>query len=168
GEDELIELRKRKTEAKNAPKVRKQHTQAAKEGTSSGVRQKKQYVVGDNETVIEHEGFMDDLLIKLSQDNGNGMTDPFHIVKTKVGDLFVDIEQLKECLTYYALANGFSLWFYRSSTTKLIAKCGLQPEKIKDPKLGKQIKFKRYPSEANRSNCRWRCYGKMMTIENSV
>ncbi|GJY94742.1 hypothetical protein Tco_0511103 [Tanacetum coccineum] len=84
---------------------------------------------------------MDDLLIKLSQDNGNGMTDPFHIVETKVekyhihdvdtyrrmrkpkvGDLFVDIEQLKECLTYYALAKGFSLWFYRSSKTKLIAK----------------------------------------------
>ncbi|GKC54452.1 hypothetical protein Tco_1077197 [Tanacetum coccineum] len=46
GEEELIQLRKRKTEAKNAPK---------------------------------HEGFMDDLSRKLSQDNGNGMTDPFHI-----------------------------------------------------------------------------------------
>nr|GEZ46933.1 pentatricopeptide repeat-containing protein [Tanacetum cinerariifolium] len=73
-----------KTEAKNAPKVRKQQTQAANEGTSSGVRQRKQYFVGDNETVIEHEGFMDDLLRNLSQDNGNGMTDPFHIVETKV------------------------------------------------------------------------------------
>ncbi|GJZ97765.1 hypothetical protein Tco_0670218, partial [Tanacetum coccineum] len=50
GKDELIELRKRKTEAKNAPKVHKQQTEAAKEGTSSGVRQKNQYVVGDNET----------------------------------------------------------------------------------------------------------------------
>ncbi|GKF53463.1 hypothetical protein Tco_0160373, partial [Tanacetum coccineum] len=84
GKDELIELRKRKTEAKNAPKVHKQQTEAAKEGTSSGVRQKNQYVVGDNETVIEHEGFMDDLLRKLSQDNGNWLTDPFHIVETKV------------------------------------------------------------------------------------
>ncbi|GJV91429.1 pentatricopeptide repeat-containing protein [Tanacetum coccineum] len=188
GEEELIQLRKRKTEAKNAPKVRKQQTQAANEGTSSGVRQRKQHFVGDNETVIEHEGFMDDLLRKLSQDNGNGMTDPFHIVETKVekypihdvdthwrmrkpkvGDLFVDIEQLKGCLTYYALANGYSLWFYRSSNTKLIAKCGLRPEsKLKNPTLGKQSKFKRYPSEANRSKCRWRCYGKRMTTENSV
>nr|GEW33854.1 pentatricopeptide repeat-containing protein [Tanacetum cinerariifolium] len=80
GEDELIELRKRKTEAKNAPKV---------------------------------------------------------------GDWFVDIQQLKDCLTYYALANGFSLWFYRSSLTQPIAKCGLRPDKTKDPKLGKQSKFKR-------------------------
>ncbi|GJW15473.1 pentatricopeptide repeat-containing protein [Tanacetum coccineum] len=164
GEDELIELRKRKTEANNEPKVRKQQTQAAKEGTSSGVRKKRQYVVGDYETVIEHEGFMDDLLRKLSQDNGNVMTE-FHIVETKVekypihdvdthwrmrkpkvGDLFVDIEQLKECLAYYALANRFSLWFYISSKTMLIAKCGLWLEKIKDPKLGKQSKFKRSKS----------------------
>ncbi|GJY91274.1 hypothetical protein Tco_0506470, partial [Tanacetum coccineum] len=79
GEEELIQLRKRKIEAKNAPKVRKQQTQVANKGTSSGVRQRKQHFVGDNETVIELEGFMDDLLRKLSQDNGNGMTDPFHI-----------------------------------------------------------------------------------------
>nr|GEU78298.1 pentatricopeptide repeat-containing protein [Tanacetum cinerariifolium] len=178
GEEELIELRKRKTEAKNAPKVSKQQTQAANKGISSGVRQRKQYFVGDNETVIKHEGFMDDLLRKLSQDNGNGMTDQFHIVETKVEKYPIhDVDthwrmrkpkQLKGCLTYYALANGYSLWFYRSSKTKLIAKCGLRPEKIKDPKLGKQSKFKRYPSEANRSKCRWRCYGKMMTSENSV
>ncbi|GJX68162.1 pentatricopeptide repeat-containing protein [Tanacetum coccineum] len=98
------------------------------EGTSSGVRQRSNIFFGEYETRIEHEGFMDDLLRKLSQDNGNGMTDPFHIVETKVekypihdvdthwrmrkpseydydfvGDLFVDIEQLKGCLTYYAL-----------------------------------------------------------------
>nr|GFA67430.1 potassium channel, voltage-dependent, EAG/ELK/ERG, ankyrin repeat-containing domain protein [Tanacetum cinerariifolium] len=45
------------------------------------------------------------------------------------GERFVDVEQLKECTTYYALANGFSLWFYRSLKDKLIAKCGLIPEK---------------------------------------
>ncbi|GKA16897.1 hypothetical protein Tco_0696734 [Tanacetum coccineum] len=56
GEDELIELRKRNTEAKKS----------------------------DNETAIEHKGSMDDLLRKPSQDNGNGMTDMFHIVETKV------------------------------------------------------------------------------------
>nr|GEU76227.1 hypothetical protein [Tanacetum cinerariifolium] len=148
--------RKRKTEAKNAPKVRKQQTQAINEGTSSGVRQRKQYFVSDNETVIEHVGFMDVLLGMLNQDNGNGC------------DFFVDIEQLKGCVTYYALPNGYSLWFYRIYKTKLIAKFKLQPETIKDPKLGKQSKFKRYPSEANRSKCRWRCYRKKMTTENSV
>nr|GEU78943.1 pentatricopeptide repeat-containing protein [Tanacetum cinerariifolium] len=153
GDEELIELRKRKTEAKNAPKVRKQQTQAINEGTSSGVRQRKQYFVSNNETVIEHEGFMDVLLRMLSQDNGNGC------------DLFVDIEQLKGCVTYYALSNGYSLWLHIISKTKLIAKFRLRPETIKDPKLGKQSKFKRYPSEANRSKCRWRCYGKKMTTE---
>ncbi|GKB13076.1 pentatricopeptide repeat-containing protein, partial [Tanacetum coccineum] len=40
----------------------------------------------------------------------------------QVGNLFVDIKQLKECLTFYALANGFSLWFYKSSKAKLIEK----------------------------------------------
>ena len=86
----------------------------------------------------------------------------------KVGEKFKDIDQLKECMTYYALANGFSLWFERSANNKVIAKCGLRPERIKKPELGKQSKFKRYPSEADRNLCPWRCYGKKMTQENSV
>lgn len=79
------------------------------------------------------------------------------------------MEQLKECLTYYALANGFSLWYYRSSKKQLIARCGLRPERIKDPEKGKQSKWKRYPSseEVPTSKCPWRCYGKEMTTENS-
>ncbi|GJW03567.1 putative reverse transcriptase domain-containing protein [Tanacetum coccineum] len=117
-EYELIELKKRKSKAKKAPKVRKQQSQLEKEGTSSGFRQKNQYVVGDNETGA----------------------------KPKVGEKFVDTEQLKECLTYYALANGFSLWFYKSLQTSVIAKYVLRPEKIKNLELGKQSKFKRYPS----------------------
>nr|GEV71421.1 pentatricopeptide repeat-containing protein [Tanacetum cinerariifolium] len=160
-EDELTELRKRKSEAKKAPKVRKQQTQPTKEGISSGVRQKKQYVVGDNEIIIEHKEFMDDLMRQLSQDNS--LTNPFHI-----GEKFIDTEQLKERLTYYALANGFSLWFYRSSQTNVIAKCVLRPEKIKNLELGKQSKFKRYLSEVDRLNCQWRCYGKEMTTKDSV
>ena len=81
----------------------------------------------------------------------------------------MDVDQLKECLTYYALANGFSLWFYRSEKKKLIAKCGSRPEKIKEPEKGKQRKWKRYPttSEGEGSNCPWRCYGKEMTKEKS-
>ncbi|GJU87653.1 pentatricopeptide repeat-containing protein [Tanacetum coccineum] len=39
---------------------------------------------------------------------------------------------------------------------------------IKNPELGKQRKFKSYPSKADRSNCQWRCYGKKMTTEDSV
>nr|GEW66992.1 pentatricopeptide repeat-containing protein [Tanacetum cinerariifolium]GEW80840.1 pentatricopeptide repeat-containing protein [Tanacetum cinerariifolium] len=41
-------------------------------------------------------------------------------------------------------------------------------DKIKNLALGKQSKFKRYPSEIDRLNCRWRCYGKKMTAEDSV
>ncbi|GJW44356.1 hypothetical protein Tco_0073155, partial [Tanacetum coccineum] len=70
----MIELKKRKSEAKKEPKVRKQQSQLKKEGTSSGVRQKNQYVVGDNETVIEHEEFMDDLLRKQSSTVKVGVT----------------------------------------------------------------------------------------------
>ncbi|GKF04593.1 hypothetical protein Tco_0035261, partial [Tanacetum coccineum] len=57
---------------------------------------------------------MDDLITKL-RDEGDGIIDPFKIVESKVekyrihdvGDKFVNVDQLKECLTYYALANGF-------------------------------------------------------------
>nr|GEZ96819.1 pentatricopeptide repeat-containing protein [Tanacetum cinerariifolium] len=58
-----------------------------------------------------------------------------------VGEKYVDVKQLKECLTYYALANRFSLWFYRSETDKLIAKCGQRLEVLKDPSEGKQRRF---------------------------
>ncbi|GKC09288.1 hypothetical protein Tco_1000898, partial [Tanacetum coccineum] len=65
----------------------------------------------------------------------------------------------------------FSLWFYTSSKTKLIAKCSLRPEKLKEQEKGKHRKWKRYPStstsEVEGSNCPWRCYGKEMTNEKS-
>ncbi|GJR92495.1 hypothetical protein Tco_0264669 [Tanacetum coccineum] len=157
---------------------------------SDNIRQRKVYEVGVSETIIEHEEFMDDLITKL-RDEGDGIIDPFKIVESKVekyrihdvnthwrmrkpqvGDKFVNVDQLKECLTYYALANGFSLWFYTSSKTKLIAKCGLRPEKLKEQEKGKQRKWKRYPStstsEVEGLNCPWRCYGKEMTNEKSI
>ena len=80
GEDELRELRKRRTESKMEPKSTKKQ---AEEGSSSGIRQKRVYRVGDSETVIEHEEFMDELIRKLSS-NGDDMTDPFTIVESKV------------------------------------------------------------------------------------
>ena len=86
----------------------------------------------------------------------------------QVGKKFVNVGQLKECLTYYGLANGFSLWFERSGTRKVVARCGLRPEKIKDPKKGKLSKYNRYPSSRDEgSECPWRCYGKQMVSENS-
>ncbi|GJZ05226.1 hypothetical protein Tco_0538501 [Tanacetum coccineum] len=52
----------------------------------------------------------------------------------------------KECLTYYALANGFSLWYGRSYGKKVVAKCGTRPPKLSDPAKArmKEIKIKEY------------------------
>ncbi|GKD08412.1 pentatricopeptide repeat-containing protein [Tanacetum coccineum] len=38
----------------------------------------------------------------------------------QVGEKYIDADQLKECLTYHSLANGVSLWFYRSSQDQVI------------------------------------------------
>nr|GEW82496.1 pentatricopeptide repeat-containing protein [Tanacetum cinerariifolium] len=110
------------------------------------------YDVGESHTEIEHEEYMDKLMHQL-RDKGDGLTDPFTILendqsskkflihdeqthwkirKPKVGEKYVDAAQLKECLTYYSLANGFSLWFYRSSKEMLIERCGIRPKKLKD------------------------------------
>ncbi|GKD24287.1 hypothetical protein Tco_1230501, partial [Tanacetum coccineum] len=55
------------------------------------------YDVGESDTMIEHEEYMEKLIHQL-----------------RVGEKYVDVAQLKECLTYYSFANWFSLWFYRS------------------------------------------------------
>ncbi|GKC07262.1 hypothetical protein Tco_0998872 [Tanacetum coccineum] len=85
---------------------------------------------GDVNTIKQHELCMEELMWKL-KGNGSGLTDPFTIVqkscerfsiydeethwklkKPKLGDKFVNAEQFRECLTFYALANDFSLWCY--------------------------------------------------------
>ncbi|GKB38138.1 pentatricopeptide repeat-containing protein, partial [Tanacetum coccineum] len=147
------------------------------------------YDVGESHTVIEHEEYMDKLMHQL-RDKGDGLIDPFTILendqsnekfpirdeqthwkmrKPKVVEKYVDAAQLKECLTYYSLANGFSLWFYRSSKDMLIARCGMRLEKLKDIGKGKQRKHIKYPSGGRNegSNCPFRCYGKMMVTESS-
>nr|GEV37114.1 pentatricopeptide repeat-containing protein [Tanacetum cinerariifolium] len=84
GENELIDLRKRKTEAKQAPKTSNRQTFPVNEGTSTcNSRYTRVYGVGDSETVMDHEEFMDDLMRKL-RDEGDGMTDPVKIVESKV------------------------------------------------------------------------------------
>ncbi|GJS60389.1 inorganic pyrophosphatase 2-like protein [Tanacetum coccineum] len=165
-EDELIELRKINSESKGGYKVSKQKPCSNKEGGEGSSRPKTLYGLGENETVLEHEEFMDDLVRKLRDcDDDAELTNSFKLV----GEKFVDVVQLKECLTYYGLANGFSLWFYRSSKIQVITRCGLRPERIKDPKKGKQSKWKRYLliKHDEGAKCPWRCYGKQMTTENS-
>ncbi|GJS47178.1 hypothetical protein Tco_0597299 [Tanacetum coccineum] len=83
GEDELMDLRKRKTKAKKALKSSNKQTLPDKVGSSSSIRQKMVYEVGGSDTIIEHEEFMDELIRKL-RDEGDGIIDPFKIVESKV------------------------------------------------------------------------------------
>ncbi|GKE03374.1 hypothetical protein Tco_1395392 [Tanacetum coccineum] len=149
---------------------------------------------GEDELIVrkrnKHEEYIDTLMHQL-RGKGDGLTYPFTILendqsnekylihddqthwkmrKPKVGEKYVDAAQLKECLTYYSLANGFSLWFYRSSKDSFIARCGRRPEKLKDIEKGKQKKQIKYPTlGANEvSNCPFRCYGRMMLTESSL
>ncbi|KAJ9546572.1 hypothetical protein OSB04_019115 [Centaurea solstitialis] len=87
-----------------------------------------------------------------------------------VGERYESAKQFKECVTYYALANGYSIWFERSSTKKMIAKCGQRPERVKDTKKGKTTKNVRYPpqqKDGKQNQCKWRCYARLMKKEAS-
>ncbi|GJY13061.1 pentatricopeptide repeat-containing protein [Tanacetum coccineum] len=85
---------------------------------------------------------------------------------------FVTVEQFKECLTYYAMANGFNMWYDRYPTYKVIANCGQRKEVIKDPSKGKQRAYKKFPSKDpsqpfSHSICPWRCYAKKLKVDGS-
>ncbi|GKD78804.1 multidrug resistance-associated protein 5, partial [Tanacetum coccineum] len=101
-------------------------------------RSNRLYEVGDSETIIEHEEFMDDLLRKLRGD-GCGIRDPFQIVETKVGEKFVDLEQQK-----------------KPEVLK-------DPSKGKPRSFNKYPSVDKY----NDNTCPWRCYGKLMVTESS-
>nr|GEW65080.1 hypothetical protein [Tanacetum cinerariifolium] len=85
---------------------------------------------------------------------------------TCLGEKFLTVDKFKECLTYYALANGFSLYFERINKENIVAKCGQRKEVIKDPSQGKQRAFKKYPfNNPQNTSYRWRCYCKLMQNE---
>lgn len=81
----------------------------------------------------------------------------------QVGEKYEGPKQLKECLSYYALANGYSLWYERTCQKNIIARCGSRPPKISDPIKGKQGKLKRYP--ATPQKCTFRLYAGWMPKE---
>ena len=76
---------------------------------------------------------------------------------------------MKECITYYALANGYSIWYERTSKDKIIAVCGQRKPKLKEPELGKQRKHVRYPSVCREETpkCSYRLYARWMNNEQS-
>nr|GEU82502.1 pentatricopeptide repeat-containing protein [Tanacetum cinerariifolium] len=84
-----------------------------------------------------------------------------------VGEKYVSVAQIKECLTYYVLANGFSLWYERSGEVRVVAKCGQRPHRLSDPERGKQRKQTKYLSASSDDlpTCLWRCYVRWMTDE---
>nr|GEW64788.1 multidrug resistance-associated protein 5 [Tanacetum cinerariifolium] len=53
----------------------------------------------------------------------------------------------KECVSYYALANGFSLWYERSCEARVVSKYGQRPPRLSDP--GKVVNVK------NKDNWSW-------------
>ncbi|XP_071735532.1 uncharacterized protein [Rutidosis leptorrhynchoides] len=135
--------------------------------------------------VDEHEEFMDELLRKLNGDEQ--VSDPFKAIvavenfpihddktnwrmkKPILSEKYVNAKQFMDCLTYYALANGFSLWYHRSSEKEVIAKCGQRPPRLKNPDAGKKRKYNRYPSvgKGDEPKCSWRCFGRKMKTEDS-
>ena len=79
-------------------------------------------------------------------------------------------KQFKECVTYYALANGYCIWFEVSSNKKMIARCCRRPEKIANLNKGKQRKTHRYPQkkdDVKEEDCPWRCFARWMRNEAS-
>ncbi|KAJ9553440.1 hypothetical protein OSB04_017485 [Centaurea solstitialis] len=179
GEDELKEVRKGKQSAKE---------EGPKEKPKLGVNKNRESSEMDDTLQVEHEQFMEDLLKALkcgdkeSEDPFNADEEkeeqnfPIHDAETHwklkrplVSERYESPKQLKECITCYALANGFSIWYERSSTTKIIARCGSKPPRISYPSKGKQRKAKRYPTleKGGQQDCQWRCYARWMKKEQS-
>ncbi|XP_071729410.1 uncharacterized protein [Rutidosis leptorrhynchoides] len=148
-EEELKELRTLKANAKKMPKPQPK--------PKLGVQARSNNVKNENcmiDVVDEHEEFMDELLRKLNGDEQ--VSDPFKAIvavenfpihddktnwrmkKPILSEKYVNAKQFKDCLTYYALANGFSLWYHRSSEKEVIAKCGQRPPRLKNPDAGKK------------------------------
>jgi hypothetical protein len=80
------------------------------------------------------------------------------IFDSQLGEKYVNVDQFKEALTYYALANGFSLWYEKSTKKMIIGKCGKRKETLKDPSKGKQRNFQKYPSCSHVNERKWRIY----------
>ncbi|GJR93133.1 hypothetical protein Tco_0265307 [Tanacetum coccineum] len=135
------------------------------------------------ETFEEHDIYMNRLLKSLNTADKNGIAEyPFisiekhverypmydetthwRLRKTKVGEKYISVAQFKECRTYYALANGFSLWYEMSGKVRVVSKCGQRPLRLSDPEKGKQRKHTKYPSASSDDlpTCSLRCYARL-------
>nr|GEW10322.1 hypothetical protein [Tanacetum cinerariifolium] len=142
GKDELIKLRNRmKANRKAKAKAKDKSNEEINEPT------KENNMLADNirgETFKEHDIYMNELLKSLKTADKDRITeDPFisiekHVERYPMYDETTHWRlrkpKFKECLTYYALANGFSLWHERSGEVRVIAKCRQRPPRVFDPK----------------------------------
>ncbi|GJW97683.1 hypothetical protein Tco_0179491 [Tanacetum coccineum] len=135
----------------------------------------------EGETFEEHDIYINELLKSLKTDDKDGITkDPFisvekHVKRYLMYDetthwrlrkpKYVSVAQFKECLTYYALANGFSLWYERSCEARVVAKCGQRPPMLSDTKKGRQRKRK-YEKTVGEHYAMLRSYGKAIVDSN--
>ena len=83
GEDELISLRKRKTEAKLNPTPTKPYTNTEEHPCPRPTRV---YDVAETDIVRDHQEYMDNLMYQLRQGD-DGLTDPFTILEAN-GDKY--------------------------------------------------------------------------------
>ncbi|GJV78097.1 RNA-directed DNA polymerase, eukaryota, reverse transcriptase zinc-binding domain protein [Tanacetum coccineum] len=51
--------------------------------------------------------------------------------KPILGERYDNFDQLKDCLIFYSVANGYQLWYEKSDSKKLLVKCGLDQKKKK-------------------------------------
>ncbi|XP_023763965.1 uncharacterized protein LOC111912463 [Lactuca sativa] len=85
--------------------------------------------------VIEHESFLNELSMSLQKQTHNnikndGVKYPRHnpriywkLMKPILGERYESPQQLKECITNYAVANGYQIWFERNDHMRLLARC---------------------------------------------
>ncbi|GKA88094.1 multidrug resistance-associated protein 5 [Tanacetum coccineum] len=182
-EEELIQLRTRKA---NKSKIRPPLIldMAAFASTSRATASNK------NDVLVEHDDFIADLLRKLKGDGeDSNLQDPFVGVKEtkdkypthdqsthwrmktpKLEEKFVDAAELKDCLTYYALSNGYLIW--KNPEIKLcdIAdlvmkkyKCTITPNQCRSAKIWALSEYEKTREEHYRL---LRSYGKELLDTN--
>nr|GEV69863.1 multidrug resistance-associated protein 5 [Tanacetum cinerariifolium] len=117
---------------------------------SNDVGKGKEKVVVESDSVSENDGMIkesdsddSDYSIKSFDYLSAGEEELIQLKLGKpieLGEKFLDVAELKDCLSCYALSNGYSIWYERSSADQVIIVYGQRPPTLKEPSLGKQRK----------------------------
>nr|GEX30522.1 multidrug resistance-associated protein 5 [Tanacetum cinerariifolium] len=144
GKEELIKLRNRmkaNREAKSKAKG-KTYSKINEPNDENGMH-------ADNvkgETFEEYDIYMNELLTRLKNIDEDG--------KLKILSFLLK-NMWTKCLTYYDMANGFSLWYKRISGKKVVAKYGQRPPRFSVLDKGKQRKQSRNFNFGSLVNYKW-------------